>query len=448
MILAGFGGLMLFSKSAVQAREQRVAQAVNSLLNQNEAIAIFSGDVIIKPGGLDQTYPFIPHPMYLWLTGRSRKGEISIFVPGQGWTHFQNPMTDEELVWEGEQIPTDSSFKLKDLKSYLDKNKHLHFYPFGQVPPILPEGMVAANASEKQFHIKTQLDQTRRIKDAEEVQLVQRIAGIANKGYQKLSQIIRPGMTEREIQIEYEAEIFRAGSEKVPYETIVGTGSHSAILHAIPSQRVVQSGDLILIDAGADISDYCVDITRIFYADHKPTTQQKELYQIVLKAHDECIQMCVTGTQWKNVHQKSAHIIAQGLKDLGILKVSAEEALDTEAISVFYPHGVGHLVGLRVRDTGCEENLNPQKYFGARLRVDLALQENMLITVEPGCYFIQTLLQSSEVQKRFQNQIHFEKALKWLSVGGIRLEDDILVQNQNSKNLTEIVHLERSYESV
>ena len=439
MIQAGFGGCMLFSKSAVEARQLRVSKAVQQLLNSDEAIAIFCGDPITKPGGLDQTYSFIPHPMYLWLSGRSRKGEVSIFVPGEGWKHFQNPMTDEELVWEGEQIPTDSSLKLTDLKLFLDKNKHLHFYPFGQVPQILPEGMIAAKSLEKQFRIKTQLDQTRRIKDAEEVQLIQRIAGIANKGYQKLSQIIRPGISERQIQIEFEAEIFRAGAEKVPYETIVGTGSHSAILHAIPSQRMVQSGDLVLIDAGADISDYCVDITRVFFADREMSIEQKHIYDTVKNAHEQCISMCKPGTQWKHVHQKSAEIIAEGLKMMGVLKCSVSEALETEAISVFYPHGVGHLVGLRVRDTGCEENLDPKKYFGARLRVDLSLSENMLLTVEPGCYFIESLIQSSQVQKKYKDQISFEKAQSLLGLGGVRLEDDILVQNEVPRNLTEIV---------
>jgi Xaa-Pro aminopeptidase len=132
-------------------------------------------------------------------------------------------------------------------------------------------------------------------------------------------------------------------------------------------------------------------------------------------------------------------VIAQGLIDWKIFKGSVDACLESEAISLFFPHGVGHLVGLRVRDTGHEENKNPRTYFGARLRVDLTLEENMLITVEPGCYFIKELLHSSTHQEKFKTSINFNEASKWLSVGGVRIEDDILITNSKPRNLTDVV---------
>lgn len=429
--------MRLFQPTTYLQRQNKVTTAWLPLLKDHEYIIISAGFPIQKPGGLDQTYPFLPNPISFWLTGRRRMAEFLVFNKQSGWIEYQNPLSDLELVWEGGQIEVTSSYTLKDLKNLLFNNKNAEYYFLGD-ESLLPSYLNIKESldSEKKYLIKKTIDEMRRIKDSDEVNLIKNIAQITQKAYKFLSHYIEPGKSERQIQIAYENCIFENGSEKTPYDTIVGVGTNSAILHASPGNKKVQSQDLVLIDAGADIQDYCVDITRIFWGSGSPTTQQKNIFDIVQKAHHDCIQKSISGIPWNSIHLLAAKTIAEGLKDLNIMTCSADEAINTEAISIFFPHGVGHLVGLKVRDTGHEDNLQPQKYAGARLRVDLELKENMILTVEPGCYFIPNLLSNSEIQRKYKNQINFNEAIKYLPMGGVRIEDDILIGQGSSFNLT------------
>jgi Xaa-Pro aminopeptidase len=311
-------------------------------------------------------------------------------------------------------------------------------YKIGQLP-FGDEGLLSESGRDtlEQIHIK--VNALRRIKDEHEIQMILQIADMANAGYKKIKSFIRPGVTEREIQIEYEAEVYRHGAQTMPYGTIVGSGINSAVLHAVPTAKKVEQGDMVLIDAGADVFDYCVDITRVLPASGQFSPMQKSLYDIVKKAQDKVFEKSRIGTQWHDVHIASARVIAEGLKSLNIITGEIDSVLETGAISVFYPHGVGHLVGLRVRDVGCPENKNPKKYCGANLRVDLELKENFLITAEPGCYFIKALIDDAENRTNFKDFINWTEVEKWKGIGGVRIEDDILITQGAPRNLTAVV---------
>ncbi len=418
---------MIFSAAAITERKRRTAVALSSVLKDEDTVLVYSGTPVQKPGGHDQTYPFLPHPDYFWITGSRRAYGVSAFTRTDGWIDFVLPVTREEKIWEGgAEVPPGRD--LGEYSSWMEKRNSSRTF-----------NLTFEGDSDEWHQIKETYNRERRKKDAEEADLVRRLAGIANTGYQKLKTSIRPGMSERQIQLDYETAVLYAGSEKFPYDSIVGTGSNSAILHAIPTQRIVKDGEHILIDAGADLHDYCVDITRIFPANGKRSARLKSIYDLVLKAQLESIQMCVPGTSWKDVHLKSAKVMAQGLVDLNILKVSADEAVANKAISVFFPHGVGHMVGLRVRDVGGPYSADPKKYAGARLRVDMTLEENHLMTVEPGLYFIEALIHDAETRRTFGDQVNWQEAEKWLDFGGVRIEDDILVTSRGPDNLTSVV---------
>lgn len=421
---------MHFSKEDIQARRQRLAARWDALLAPGEAVLVYAGTPIQKPGGLDQTYPFLPHPAYYWLTGRRREEEVVLYNKQSGWIEFQKSIPAEEAIWEGARedlLVDEKGSDLKELDAFLGGNKFSALYQLGQAgSPV--EG--------KAFELRTALDQTRRVKDAAEVRLIRHLADLAAHGYRKIREVLQPGITEKDVQIAYEGEIFRRGAHTVPYDSIVGSGRNSAILHALPTHKVIEAGELVLVDAGCDQYDYCVDITRTFASSENMSTQQKDLYALVLRAHTECIAMSKAGVWWRDVHLHAGRVITEGLSQLGILKGSLDTLLEKEVGSVFFPHGVGHLVGLRVRDTGQEENVNPKKYFGARLRVDIQLQEGELITVEPGCYFIPSLLESAEVQDKYGSYINWKELEGWKSLGGVRIEDNILITQEGNENLT------------
>ncbi len=421
---------MYFTSSDIQKRRELLQSKWNQLFDAGEVVVVYAGEPIQKPGGLDQTYPFLPHPAYFWLTGRRRENEAVLYNKESGWIEFQQEIGPDEAVWEGERtdlLVNEKGRSNKELESFL--KKFTKVYSLGQT---------SQSVTGKAFELRTLLDQTRRKKDEAEVKLFRHLAAIAKHGYEKIGEILKPGITEKEIKIAFESEIMKQGAHGVPYETIVGAGPNSAILHALPTERKVQKEELVLIDAGADMYDYCVDITRMFPSDTM-SSQHKSLYQLVLQAHTECIALSKPGVLWGDVHLRAARIMTEGLLQLGILRGSVDELMDKGTIAVFFPHGVGHLVGLRVRDTGHEERKEAKIYAGARVRVEIELEAGHFITVEPGCYFIDALLNSQAVRNQHRELINWSEVEKWKGIGGVRIEDNILITENGNDNLTMIV---------
>jgi len=422
---------MYFTSQHIKARKASLSAKWDTILNNDEAVIIHSGEPIQKPGGLDQSYPFLPHPSYFWVTGRRREGEVILYSKNTGWLEFQKAYTLDQMVWEGEKhdlLVEDKGVDVNNLKEYLNKNSFSQLYHLGQSGIPVSEG--------KHFELRTAMDRTRRKKDAAEITLIKHLAGIAAFGYNAIKKVIQPGLSEKEIQVVFESEIFRHGAHTVPYESIVGSGTNAAVLHALPTQKIIKEKELVLVDAGVDIYDYCVDITRTFGSTQNMPTQQKALYQLVLLVQKECINMSKTGVFWRDVHSRAATLFTEGLLNLGILKGNLSTLIEKQVVSAFFPHGLGHLVGIRVRDTGHEENINPKSYFGARLRVDIQLEAGHLITVEPGLYFIKALLESPDTRSKFSEDISWSELDKWMHVGGVRIEDNILITEKGNENLT------------
>lgn len=433
--------MYIFDKNTIQSRRERAKKAFDGVISNDALILFFSGEPITKPGGFDQSYPFLPHPEYYWISGLRRAWGVVAYSKNDGWVDFVQQITADEKLWEGSSGDLEG-LNVSELESWVSKKSFKEVFVFGQYEQNQMNGkpikLPARPDQNKFLDLKETLNNVRRVKDQAEVNIIKRCAAAALQGYLVLEKFIKSGVSEREIQIAYETAVLKAGSDKFPYDTIVGSGTNAAILHAIPTQKVVEGNELVLIDAGADIEDYCVDITRVYSATGKFTDKQQAIYDLVLKAQTKGISMCTPKTQWHDVHNACGRIMAQGLKDLNILNCSADEALETGAISVFFPHGVGHLVGLRVRDVGGVANKPVQKYNGVNLRVDFPLQENYLVTVEPGLYFVKALIENEELRAKHKSTVNWNEVEKWRSVGGVRIEDDILV-GQTPTNLTAAV---------
>ncbi len=421
---------MIFSQETIKTRKEQTAKSLEKILEEDEVVLVHSGTPVQKPGGHDQTYYFHPHPDYYWLTGVRRPSGVSAYSKRTGWVDFVQPITREEKIWEGGGVATEGS-DLSAFDAWFAEKKFSRTHRLGQ-----HSESHWMNPLKDELNVLETFNSIRRVKDHEEIELVRKLAHIAGAGYTVLKDFIRPGVTEREIQLAYEGAVLKAGSEKMPYDTIVGAGTNAAVLHAMPTSRIVKEGDLVLVDGGADIGDYCVDITRVFHTGKGFSQQQKNIFDIVLKAQTDSIAMCKPGEQWHNAHLASARAIAQGLKDLGILRTSAEESVASGAVSVFFPHGVGHMVGLKVRDVGGPYNPYPKSYAGARVRVDMEMKEGYLMTFEPGLYFIEALLTDQETRAKYKDAVNWEEAMKWLPVGGVRLEDDVVIKAQGNDNLT------------
>jgi Xaa-Pro aminopeptidase len=241
-----------------------------SLLDGNlPFVLIGCGRPISKPGGLDQTYKFEPHPEYYWLTGSRRWGGALAFDANEGWIHFVRPVDAVERLWEAD-VASPEGRDIKELEGWLKNRPHHPIATLGApIPNVHSDEQLSAD-------IQLLMDEARRVKDSAELEILERACQATAAGFIRARQVIKPGITERAIQIEIEADFFRSGADDVGYETIVAAGSHAAVLHSRPSQKLVADDDVVLIDAGGAIAGYTADVTRTFSAGSRFTSEQQE----------------------------------------------------------------------------------------------------------------------------------------------------------------------------
>jgi Xaa-Pro aminopeptidase len=289
-------------------------------------------------------------------------------------------------------------------------------------------------------HLDLGLLHARRPKDGFELEGIGRAIAATAEGFAALPSILRPGISEREAQIELEGTMFRAGGERTAYGTIIGFGSNSAIFHFQPSGRRASPGDIVLVDAGADIGGYVADVTRMFPIGGAFGSEAQELYDMLLDAQIRGIDRCMPGAEWHDVHEQTARDLAGGLIELGIIRCSVDEAIERETIALFLPHGVGHMVGLGVRDAGgMLPDRPPMRYCGVTLRVDLPLEEGFVVTVEPGVYFVPALLNDAAAREKHRDAVDWDRAESLIPLGGMRIEDNVHVTRGGPQVLTSAI---------
>ena len=423
--------MTVFATDVLEARCRRAAEA---LVEAGALVLIGAGEPVPKPGGLDQTYPFRPHPEYYWLTGVRRAGGVLAFDPRGEWVHFVRPGSDEERLWEGATGPVEGE-DVARLPAWLKERSDRRLAVLGcPVEGLEADPQIAGL-------LRGRLDAVRRRKDDAEVALHLRAVTATAAGHARAREVIRPGVSERQVQIELEAEMFRRGADAAAFGTIVGAGSNAAVLHFQPGGRSVAPEDLVLVDAGGEVEGYVADVTRTYPAGERFTPPQQAIYDVVLASQRAAIARCVIGTEWHEVHRAAASVLALGLRDAGILTGEVEGLLESGAIALFFPHGIGHMVGLGVRDVGgrAPSREEVRRYCGARLRVDLPLEEGFLMTVEPGLYFVAALLDNPEQRQRFRGRVAWDVLESWRPVGGVRIEDNVLVTAAGPRVTTEAV---------
>jgi len=420
-----------FTNEVLADRQRRAADAFGP---DAPLVLVGAGEPLPIPGGLDQTFPFVPHPEYYWLSGSRRSGGVMAFDPEAGWKHFVRTVTEAERLWEGDpEVPDGES--VAGLAAWVGSRRGRPVVLLGSAVQLAGiEGDAEAAAA-----LRERLDAARRPKDEAEVALVERAVAATAAGHAKAREVIRPGVTERLVQIELEAEMFRHGADSMGYGTIVGAGTHAAVLHFEPGERIVGPDDLVLVDAGGAVAGYTADVTRTYPASGRLNGRRQELYDVVLEALRTCNDLCRPGVEWHEVHRTAARVMALGLRDMGVLRGDPDGLLESEAIALFFPHGVGHMVGLGVRDVGghAPGREEGRMCCGARVRVDLPLEPGFLMTVEPGLYFVPAILDDAKQRERFRDAVHWDAVDDWRPVGGVRIEDNVLVTAGEPRVLTE-----------
>ncbi len=410
----------------------RRARIATALTLGDAILLVGAGEPVPLPEGSDQTYPFRSHAEYYYLTAEECPGGVVAFDPRDGaggWVSFVPDVTEGERVWEGRaQLPGAS---IATLEPWLTTRRGRPIVMLGA--PL--RGVLADEA--RSLQAREQLKHARRLKDTTEIALLRRTAVATAAGYEQMRASLRPGVTERALQIELETGFFRAGGDRPGYGSIVGLGANSAILHSTPSSRAAVAGDFLLVDAGVEIGRYMSDVTRT-YVVGTPSAFQRDLYQIVLAVEERALARCVPGAEWREVHVAAAIELTAGLVSLGVMRGAAESLVEQEAHTLFFPHGLGHMVGLGVRDgSGMEpgRTKSPRASLST-LRMDLPLRPGYVVTVEPGLYFIPALLNDPQRRARFRDAVNWPLVESHLSLGGVRIEDNVLVTAGAPENLT------------
>jgi Xaa-Pro aminopeptidase len=416
--------------------ERRRAAAAAAWGLTDEVVVIGAGDPIPVPGRGDLTYPFRAHSDYYYLTDRNAPGWVLVFDPHQGWLELHPPLGTEAALWLGTPTQDDEGLSTDSLPDWLASRTKRSVACLGVAP-----GDVAFDA-ELSEELRLALARIRRRKDSVELQRMRVAEQATRAAFATAAGMLQDGVSERAVQIELEAQAYRAGADAMAYDTIVASGPNSAALHFAPTSRVLRSGELLLIDAGAEYRGYDSDITRTYPVSGSFTSEQQELHWLVRTAELTAIERCLPGTEWREVHLAAALVIAEGLSNLGILRGEPEALIDSGAVWLFFPHGVGHLVGLGIRDAGgtlAERRNNPPPF--PHLRIDLPLDPGMVVTVEPGVYFVPALLGDPDRRQRYREHVAWDRVDRMLDFGGIRIEDDVLITEGGHEVMTADVPL-------
>lgn len=290
--------------------------------------------------------------------------------------------------------------------------------------------------------IKAVIDQ-RAVKTPQEVEQIEKACEIGYEMHVTAMRMCRPGITEREIAgvIEGISLSKGAGTSFLP---IVST--HGEIQHGFPKPEPMQSGRLLLVDCGAEtLGRYCSDNTRVTPVSGRFDTRQREIYEIVLAAHDRVVEIARPGLKWRDAHLEAARVITDGLKNLGLLRGDTEEIIACGAHAAMFVHGLGHMMGMDVHDmeglgqvyVGFDYEVRPQlDQFGINfLRCGRRLQPGFVMTDEPGIYFIPHLIDCWRAEGKFAQYINYDKLEAYKDFGGIRLEDDLLITGEGCRYL-------------
>src|SRR5215213_1395029 len=409
-----------------QQLERRRAAAADAWDVRDAVVLVEAGEQIPVPGRGDRTYPFHAHSEYLYLTDRERPGGALALDPGEGWVEFVVPVTAQELLWTGlegdrEGVP-EGTRPLGELEAWLGGR------------PVRRLGA----AADADVELRDALIHVRRPKDDVELERMRTAAEVTRAGFEELVPLIAAGRTERELQVALEAAFLRNGGDFLAFETIVAAGDHAAVLHFSPTRRELRDGELLLVDAGAEYRGYASDVTRTYAVGGTLTAEQTLVYDTVRRAGETAIAACRPGTDWHAVHRAAALVVAEGLVELGALRGSPETLVESGAATLFFPHGVGHLVGLGVRDTGPASDEPPKPVPGLpRLRVDITLQPRQAWTVEPGIYVVPALL----ARERGREGVDWDRVDALHGFGGVRLEQNVLITDDRCEILTAAIPL-------
>ena len=372
---------------------------------------------------------------------------------------FGDDFTVEDIIWTGPQprlvelgaqVGVSNCQPLKALDGViataLKQGRKIHFLPpYRGESKIELARLLGLPISELYNHKSVDLmfavAEMREVKSAEEIEALERAFQLGYAMHTTAMKMCRAGVVEREIAGAMEG-IAKSQGLGVSFPSIVS--QHGETLHNLNSDGVLENGRLLLVDGGAEsLENYCSDHTRTYPVSGKFTQKQRDIYEIVLRAHDEAPQNMKAGAMYmEDVHKKALLSLAEGLHDVGLITSSAEDAVEAGAMYLFMPHGLSHGMGMDVHDC---EGMGERSYDFSELkeraiasgtcvyRAAWRLREGTVMSNEPGIYFIPALIDKSKAEGLYKGIVNYDKLDEYRDFGGIRIEDDIVVTAEGGR---------------
>jgi Xaa-Pro aminopeptidase len=432
----------MFSSTTYRERRAQLAQSM-------------SGGLLFFPGVNEQpmnykanTLPYRQDSSFLYYFGHAEPNMAGIIdVDNNRSILFGYDYTIEDIIWTGPQptvaqkataIGAEKSMPIADLIAFLQNadraGRVIHFLPpFLSDHVILLQKIFAREIAHSEELIKAVVAQ-RSVKSREEIDEIGKAHSITWEMHTTAMRMVKAGVTEQEVTGVLTGIAVKHGGF-ISFPIILSKNGN--ILHNHYHGNTFADGDLMLVDCGAETAmGYAADITRTTPVSGKFSPRQRDIYEIVLKAEKDAIDMVAPGVLNRDIHLQAASVIADGLKGLGLLKGSTQDLVSEGVHALFFPHGLGHMMGLDVHDmeglgedyVGYTDAIQRSDQFGlAHLRLGKALETGNVLTIEPGLYFIPELIDKWRSEQKFTDFIEYAKLENYYNFGGVRIEDDIEV---------------------
>lgn len=442
----------MFKKETYVQRREALKKAVGS------GLLLFLGNDEAGCNCEDNTYPFRQDSTFLYFFGLPYPGLTAVIdIDENKEIIFGDELTIDSIVWMGTQ-PTlrekSDAAGISDVRPYKNVSDYLkNAAQKGQTIHYLP-----TYRAEHKIKLWTMLDikpgadkpseafiksviNLRNYKTEEELVEIRKACDVTADMHLRAMKMIRPGIYEYEVAAAIQ-EVAASHNCSLSFPTIATVNGQT--LHNHYHGNIVKSGDLFLVDAGAETEmGYAGDISTTVPADKKYTERQREIYEIQVASHEAAVAALRPGIRFEKVYDIASETIVEGLKNVGLMKGDAAEAVQAGAHALFLPHGLGHMMGLDVHDmenfgevyVGYDGQPKSTQFGRKSLRLARELEAGFVLTIEPGVYFIPELIDLWRSEKKFEEYINYEKVLPYKDFGGIRNEEDYLITPNGSELL-------------
>ncbi len=414
------------------ARRRRLSDAVDG------AEILLLGHRLLPRNYLDNHYPFRQDSSFLYFVGTNLPG-VAAVIGAEGHTTLYLPTPGpSDALWLGELPPAEQIAAVAGADA-VAAVEGLDLSAPRLTLPLTDPSVPAPEPSEALARAVIDL---RLCHAPEEIASLRRACAVTAAGHRAAMEATCPGVFDHEVGALVDG-VFALHGMAPSFPTIAT--ARGEVLHGHARHEALEAGQLMLVDAGAEERGGCAgDVTRTFPVSGAFTPRQADIYDLVLAAADASIVACAPGVRYRDVHLASCRVIAAGLRDLGLLRGDPDGLVERGAHAAFFPHGVGHLLGLDVHDmelygdvAGYEPGRSRSDQFGLGfLRLDRDLRPGMAVTIEPGIYFVPAILRDPDLRDRLGDSVAWDVAASWLPFGGVRIEDDVLITTDGHEILT------------